>query len=257
MSKRKTAAAKAERAQAAIERRAQVRLAREREAGTVFFAEPIETGFTELKLRAGELTFLREQSGEYSGVRRYRLRRLERASWQPGRLRIRGEFYYSSGEKLAVPRGARIVRSTVSVVRPLQNEDILREFLASEQRRATATLPTPARKIFAERLKAALVPLAAVGFTLAMLPGLVAEAVTSRKVSGTLEGFCELGGKHYPRYSFSLPDGSVRTRTDTELALEDAVTPDEARRILRRRCPRKVTVRCSRRNPDKCRCVYL
>lgn len=76
-------------------------------------------------------------------------------------------------------------------------------------------------------------------------------------VQGVLEGFDVRDGKHYPRFFFDLPDGRRIRRTDTSLALEDAVTPAQARRILRRRYPRPVTVTYHRRHPERCSCRYL
>ena len=77
-------------------------------------------------------------------------------------------------------------------------------------------------------------------------------------VQGVLEGFdAHDDGKHYPRFFFDLPDGRRIRRTDTALALEDAVAPAQARRILRRRYPRPITVTYHRRHPERCSCRYL
>ena len=77
------------------------------------------------------------------------------------------------------------------------------------------------------------------------------------ETGGTLEGFERIGGMHYPVYSFSLPDGSVCRKMDMEVSLEDSAAQEEVEKILRRKYPRKVKVRYSRRNPEKSRCIYL
>ena len=60
---RLTAEEQIRRAEEALERRIRQRMDREREAGTVFFTAPIETGFQELKLQGDRLTFLRPRAG--------------------------------------------------------------------------------------------------------------------------------------------------------------------------------------------------
>ena len=57
-------------------------------------------------------------------------------------------------------------------------------------------------------------PFAAAGLFLIMIPELIVQSLFYREIPGTLEGFAELNGLHYPRYSFSLPDGTLQRRTD-------------------------------------------
>ena len=256
---RLTAEEQIRRAEEALERRIRQRMDREREAGTVFFTAPIETGFQELKLQGDRLTFLRPQGGEYAEDRGWLLRRLEQARWEEGRLRLRGEFWYQCGEGLRHVREkeARVVRTTLTVRRPLEHEEELRAFLDRAAVRASELPPTPLKERAGGLLRSVLTPFAAVGLAAVMLPGLIVQGLFTREVKGTLEGFDLRDGKHYPRYTYPLPDGTVLRRTDERLALEDAVAAEEAAALLRRKYPREVKVRCSRRRPEKSRCLYL
>lgn len=116
--------------------------------------------------------------------------------------------------------------------------------------------PTPAGEIWRGRLRSVLTPFAAAGLFLIMIPELIVQPLFYQEIPRTLEGFVELDGLHYPRYSFSLPDGTLQRRTDTKVSLEDSVSQAEAARILRRKYP-PVKVHLSRRNREKSRCVYL
>ena len=213
---------------------------------------------TELKLKREQLTFLRSQSGENSGIQGYLLRRLDCSTWEADRLKLRGEFFYEAADSLTQvhPRDARIVRATLSARRPLENEDALRNFLERAAQRAPSIPPTPAGEIWRGRLRSVLTPFAAAGLFLIMIPELIVQSLFYREIPGTLEGFVELDGLHYPRYSFSLPDGTLQRRTDTQVSLEDSVS-QAAARTLRRKYPRPVKVRLSRRNGEKSLCVYL
>ena len=258
--KRKTSSSQViARGEAVLLRRAEARRSREQAAGTVFFSGPIETSLTELKLKGEQLTFLRSQSGENSGIQGYLLRRLDCSTWEADRLKLRGEFFYEAADSLTQvhPRSARIVRATLSARRPLENEDALRNFLERAAQRAPSIPPTPAGEIWRGRLRSVLTPFAAAGLFLIMIPELIVQSLFYREIPGTLEGFVELDGLHYPRYSFSLPDGTLQRRTDTQVSLEDSVSQEEAARLLRRKYPRPVKVHLSRRNPEKSRCVYL
>ena len=247
------------RGEAVLLRRAEARRSREQAAGTVFFSGPIETSLTELKLKGEQLTFLRSQSGENSGIQGYLLRRLDCSTWEADRLKLRGEFFYEAADSLTQvhPRDARIVRATLSARRPLENEDALRNFLERAAQRAPSIPPTPAGEIWRGRLRSVLTPFAAAGLFLIMIPELIVQSLFYREIPGTLEGFVELDGLHYPRYSFSLPDGTLQRRTDTQVSLEDSVSQAAVARTLRRKYPRPVKVRLSRRNGEKSRCVYL
>lgn len=62
----------------------------------------------------------------------------------------------------------------------------------------------------------------------------------------------------------TTPDTPFPCRTEPssagqtpQVSLEDSVPQEEAARILRRKYPRPVKVRLSRRNGEKSRCVYL
>lgn len=122
--------------------------------------------------------------------------------------------------------------------------------------RHSGPLPSPG-EIWRGRLRSVLTPFAAAGLFLIMIPELIVQSLFYREIPGTLEGFVELDGLHYPRYSFSLPDGTLQRRTDTQVSLEDSVSQAAVARTLRRKYPRPVKVRLSRRNGEKSRCVYL
>ena len=136
------------RGEAVLLRRAEARRSREQAAGTVFFSGPIETSLTELKLKGEQLTFLRSQSGENSGIQGYLLRRLDCSTWEADRLKLRGEFFYEAADSLTQvhPRDARIVRATLSARRPLENEDALRNFLERAAQRAETGRQEPSEE---------------------------------------------------------------------------------------------------------------
>ena len=245
------------RSEAALLRRAEARRSREQAAGTVFFSGPIETSLSELKLNQEQFTFLRTQSGEGGGIQGYLLRRLEGATWEADRLKLRREFFCEAADTLTQvhPRDARIVRATLSARRPLEHEDVLRDFLERAAQRVPSIPPTPAGTIWCGHLRSVLTPFAAAGLFLVMIPELIVQPLFYREIPGTLEGFAEPDGLHYPRYSFSLPDGTLQRRTDTQVFLEDSVSQEAAARILRGKYPRPVKVRLSRRDPEISRCV--
>ncbi len=249
----------AARGEAALNRRVLRRMEREREEGTVFFLGPVETGFRELKLRGNRLTFLRPEGSEYGELHAYLLRRLEWFFWEGDRLTIRGEFYFQSGEWVYYVREkeARIRRASFTFPRPLENEIILRDFLDQARREAAAIPPTPRKEMTLGLLKALCVPVAGIAMAMALVPGILVQSALCRETKGTLEGFDEIGGRHYPRYTYSLPDGTLLRCTGTQVSLEDSVAPEEVVRILRRRCPRQITVRYSRKRPGESSCIYL
>ncbi len=74
---------------------------------------------------------------------------------------------------------------------------------------------------------------------------------------GQLLESIEISGKHYPKFTLQLSDGTSITKTDFELALEDAVSASEARRILHRHYPQKIRVTYRRNAPQQCSCTYL
>lgn len=180
------------------------------------------------------------------------------ATWEADRLKLRGEFFYEAADTLTLvhPRDARIVRATLSARRPLEHEDVLRDFLELAAQWTPSIPPTPAGEIWRGRLRSVLTPFAAAGLFLIMTPELIVQPLFYQEIPRTPEGFVELDGLHYPRYSFSLSDGTLQRRTDTKVSLEDSVSQAEAARILRRKYP-PVKAHLSRRNREKSRCVYL
>ena len=139
------------------------------------------------------------------------LRRLERADWQPGKLRLTGEFWYQTGEGLRHVRDgdARLVRRTLAIPRPLQNEGELRAFLTKMEEDSALLPPAPLAQRLRGLLEAILAPLAAVGLCAVMLPWLAGSAVLCREVPGVLEGFREQGGQHYPQYRYPHRGGPL------------------------------------------------
>ena len=257
--KKREAEERAERARQEFSARIEKRTAEEHENGTIFFSGPIETARPELKLRGDRLTFLRPESGEYANTQGYLLKRLEWDRWQEGRLKLHGEFYYQSSDPLyhVHEKDARIIRTTLTVRRPLENEAVLAEFLEKERIRAASIAPTPVWEMVSGMLKSFFLPVAAVCMALYFVPGILLRSLFQEETGGTLEGFERIGGMHYPVYSFSLPDGSVCRKMDMEVSLEDSAAQEEVEKILLRKYPRKVKVRYSRRNPEKSRCIYL
>ena len=85
-----------ERYRDAIDRRSNVRMAREEADGTVFFKGPVETLTQELKLVDGALVFIQwvaggdSDGGDNHG---YRLRRLDGYRWGRRTIRMSGEFH--------------------------------------------------------------------------------------------------------------------------------------------------------------------
>lgn len=251
-----------ERYRDAIDRRSNARMAREEADGTVFFKGPVETLTQELKLVDGALVFIQwvaggdSDGGDNHG---YRLRRLDGYRWGRRTIRMSGEFHYQCAVNLhrVNVRKARIVRKTVHVRLPVENEHILRAELERALRRSETVERTPASVRAGQYLEMEIVPIGrALAFT-AKLPRMAVHWIRYRDVDGVLLGFEESDGKHYPRYSFSLPDGTETVRVDTHAAVEDLVDEQMAMRILHRKYPRDVRVRCSRRDPGDSRCVYV
>ena len=251
-------AARIARAEAAYRRRIAARVAEEEADGSVFFTGPIETGFWEVKLRGERLTVLRPDTGDSLDTQGYLLRRLERADWQPGRLRLTGEFWYQTGEGLRHVRDgdARLVRRTLAIPRPLQNEGELRAFLTKMEADSALLPPAPLAERLRGLLEAILAPLAAVGLCAVMLPWLAGSAVLYREVPGVLEGFREQGGQHYPQYRYPTGEGRWQEAVDWSLPVEKAVAAEELPALLRQKLPKAVKVRVGRFN-GKSRCLYL
>lgn len=260
MKPKHAAAERYRRAEEAYLQRVQSRVEEEETGGTVFFAGPVETHPPELKLRDGRLTILRPETGDDCfDTQGFLLRRLETYRWDEKRLKLQGEFYYQSEEGLRYvdERRARVRRMTVTVRGPWVRQEQLRQFLKEAQLLAAQVEPTPPKELARGFLSSVFWPLAALGMFFLLLPGLVAEHFLYRSTTGSLLGFQQREGKHYPHYIFSLPDGTPVERVDTGVSLEDSVPPEEVDRLLRGRYPRKVQVQYLRSRPEKSTCRYL
>ena len=239
-------------------KRMEKRVRREMEQGTVFFTlEP------ECKLASGRLVYVGDAPNtgwEHPEREALLLRRLEWVRTEPGQLVFRGEFDTRT-ETFAIhtvdPENARITRRTVRLKRPVFHEQVLLAALEQERLRAADIEPTAFWKIITGWCREQLGFLTALCSVPFLALATLFSSLFSRTVTGTLEGFQERDGRHYPQYSYQLPDGRVVRRVEDTLPLEEAAAPEEAERILRRRYPRKVQVQYSRRRPEKSSCRYL
>ena len=240
------------------ERRERRRFQEEEEAGTVFFSYEPECKLVGDRL----LCFCFDLGGEtdYVETLGFLLRRLARFRVTDSHVAFSGEFYLQTSPDSfhnVRERDARITSRTFRLKRPVQNETALMDYLDRMQRRA-AELPAAGWK---ERVSGWFAQTVMPLLGLLAFPFLalwqIVNGLFSGEANGLLEGFDEIDGKHYPRYSFPLPDGARTTRTDRDISLEESVTENEAKRQLRRKLPRKVKVRYSKRHPEKSACKYL
>ena len=88
----------------------------------------------------------------------------------------------------------------------------------------------------------------------ASVPNEITELMRYEAVRGRLEGFIEVGGRHYPRYSYESGD-RVHVDADMAVSMEDAFGEQEARMMLRVGMPLPITVRVNRHNPEDSRCA--
>lgn len=244
------------------ERRMIARMERESASGTVFFKGPVEVLTQELKLDHGKLIFIRWVAGGDSDGgdnQCFMLRRLESFDWGRRSLKLKGEFLHQYGPTLhtVIEKKARVTRKTLSVSLSLDNEDVLREFLEKAVSDSQSIRSTDASERLDQYVDKEIAPTGRSLMFLVRVPGMVAGSVRYRTVDGTLLGFVEVGGKHYPEYTYHLPDGCPVRAVDRDTALEDMVDEAMAMRVLARRCPRDVTVRCSRCDPRESTCIYL
>lgn len=72
----------------------------------------------------------------------------------------------------------------------------------------------------------------------------------SIKVPGTLHGFEEKEGRHYPRISFSTKEGQLIDKVDYECPIEDILKDAAADRMLRKKYPKQIFVDYRKNNPD-------
>ena len=247
-------------ANAVFEMREQRRFQKEEAAGTVFFSYSV----SEFKLTPGGrllyFPFEGVGDGDAAENRAFLLKRLEWFRLTPSHIKVKGEFYWQTAARTlydVCEKDACVTVRTIRWKRPLPHETVLLDFLALMERQSVHIPATkwPARfsSWFAQRA----LPVLGVLCLPFIALGMLGDMLFSRKTSGWLEGFEEIDGRHYPRYSFLQTDGARVQRTDTAISLEESVSADEARRQLCQKLPRKITVRYSKRHPEKNSCRYL
>lgn len=246
----------------AYEAKLRKRMDREEAEGAVFFKGPVDITTEELKIDPeGRLVLIKWSPGGDGGGSEndcYVLRRLESYDFGRRKFSITGEFHNRHSPNLYnVKEGeGRVARKTLTFRLPLDNEDVLRRFLDEASMRSSSVEPTTVSDRATQYVDEEIAPIGRSLMFLAKVPGLVAKSATYRTLDGSLLGFVEIGGKHYPEYTFTLDGVEVR-RIDRDAALEDLVDGDMAASMLRGRFPRDVTVRVSRRDRDDSHCIYF
>lgn len=81
--------------------------------------------------------------------------------------------------------------------------------------------------------------------------------INSIKVEGTLNGFEEKEERHYPRFSFTTQNGQFIEKTDYSSPIEELLKDAEVERMLRKKYPKKITIRYSKNDPENFSGLFL
>lgn len=102
--------------------------------------------------------------------------------------------------------------------------------------------------------KEVLEPVAGIGLEPVAPPIWFSSVLLYARTEGALEGFEVIGGRHYPRFSFTDRGGSRHLSVDLRHPLEDSYDDVVIMRMVRGDFPRRISVRYRRSNPDDCYC---
>ncbi len=91
-------------------------------------------------------------------------------------------------------------------------------------------------------------------FAIIRLPFMIVKSIirnrSSVKVPGTLHGFEEKEGRHYPHISFTANEGQFIDKVDYECPIEDILTDAASDRMLRKKYPKQIFVEYRKNNPE-------
>ena len=239
--------------------RVRSRMDEEAEKGAVFFCDLVETLRRELKLTPkGDLVYIvRAYTGaeDMEETRAYKLTGIDSWKLTDRELTMSGEFMYDHDDHLWGVRDnlSGPVHRKIRVPQPLDNTDVLEEFLGSmaglSGKRAS---DEGIGSMFVQ--KEILEPMAGIGLATVASPIWIASVLLYTKVDGTLDGFEVIEGKHYPRFSFMDRDGISHSSVDLRHPLENVYDEATIMRIVGGELPRRVPVRYRRDNREDCYC---
>lgn len=248
-----------EKAMADYQARIRSRMDEEVGEGTVFFCGPVETLRRELKLTPkGDLVYIERVctgAEEMDEARAYKLVRLDSWELTDEGLEMSGEFMYDHDDHLWGVRDSRSrpVRRRIRVPSPLENVDVLRDVLGTTYGSSGAcTSGGESGRLFVE--KEVLEPVAGIGLATVAPTIWLSSVLLYARTEGTLEGFEVIGGRHYPRFSFTDRGGSRHSSVDLRHSLEDSYDDVVIMRMVRGEFPRRIHVMYRRSNPDDCCC---